>query len=57
MFATFVFVTVVLNVKFHVRAADHILDALVIGAALFGMLVVAAGTSGGCLNPAIGLVQ
>ena len=54
---TFVFINVILSVKYHAGAQDHILNGLIIGTALFGMITVSAGTSGGCLNPAVGLVQ
>ena len=54
---TFIFVSVFYTVKFNHRPHDHILTSIVIGAAMFVSLAVAYGVSGGCLNPAVGLVQ
>ena len=54
---TFIFVNVILTIKYHYGAKDHILNALAIGTSLVGMITVAGGISGGCLNPAVGLVQ
>ena len=57
LIVTFVFINVILSVKYHSGAQDHILNGLIIGTALFGMITISAGISGGCLNPAVGIVQ
>lgn len=57
MFVTFVFVNVILNVKYHFGANDLAINAVTIGGTLFTMITATAAISGGCLNPAIGIVQ
>ena len=56
MIVTFLFVSVVLIIKYQVSAKDHVLNSLAMGAALFAMLTVAKDITGACLNPSIGLV-
>lgn len=41
----------------HNGAADMPINALAIGLALFVAVREASGISGGCINPAVGLVQ
>ncbi len=54
---TFLFVNFVLMVVKHNGAADMPINALAIGVALFLAIREASGISGGCINPAVGLVQ
>jgi glycerol uptake facilitator-like aquaporin len=54
---TFLFVNFVLMVVKHNGAADMPINALAIGIALFLAIREASGISGGCINPAVGLVQ
>ena len=54
---TFIFVALVLQVQRHNGARDAPVNAVAIGAGLYVCCQTAAGISGGCLNPAIGLVQ
>ena len=54
-FATFVFVSVILAVKSYNSADDGPVNCLAVGGTLYGMLKVAGDSSGGCLNPAVGI--
>ena len=54
---TFLFVNFVLMVVKHNGAADMPINALAIGLALFVAIRESSGISGGCINPAVGLVQ
>ena len=54
---TFVFVNVILSIKYHNGANDLLINALAIGLTLFGVISISGGISGGCINPAVGLVQ
>jgi len=54
---TFIFVSVILNVKYHVGADALPINAMTIGGSLIAMILASAAISGGCLNPAVGLVQ
>ena len=54
---TFVFTSVILGFKFDNLSDDHVVAARSIGVTLFAMILLSAEISGGCLNPAIGLVQ
>jgi glycerol uptake facilitator-like aquaporin len=54
---TFLFVTFVMMVVKHNGAADTPINALAIGLALFLAIRESSGISGGCINPAVGLVQ
>lgn len=51
------FVSVILSAKYMNGAKDLFLNALVIGLTLFCCVVTGGGVSGGCYNPAVGLVQ
>ena len=53
----FIFVNTILTLNYHHSAQDHIVNAAGIGLALMTALFCAGGTSGGGINPAIGLVQ
>ena len=57
IFATFVFVSVILAVKSYADAEDGPVNCLAVGGTLYGMLKTAGGASGGCLNPAVGIAQ
>ena len=54
---TFIFVSVILGVKYHNGAEETFLNAAAIGSTLYFMIMLAGGVSGACLNPAVGLVQ
>lgn len=54
---TFLFVTFVLQIVKHNGAKDVPINAVAIGVALYACVQTAGGISGGCLNPAIGIVQ
>ena len=53
---TFVFVNVILSIKYHNGDNDLLVNALAIGLTLFGVITISGGISGGCINPAVGLV-
>jgi len=55
--ATFIFISVILSVKYHFGSSELILNGVCIGMTLFGMITISGAISGGCLNPAIGLIQ
>ncbi len=52
---TFVFVSVILNIKYLNGSTELAPNAFTIGATLTGMIIVAAKTSGAAINPAIGI--
>ena len=53
--ATFLFVSVILSVKYFHRGPD-VLKAFAVGGCLLGMIYMIAGVSGASINPAVGLV-
>jgi glycerol uptake facilitator-like aquaporin len=55
--ATFIFINVILTVKYHFGSKELILNGGIIGMTLFAMITISGAISGGCLNPAIGIVQ
>jgi glycerol uptake facilitator-like aquaporin len=57
MIGTFVFVNVILSVKYHNGAKDLVVNALGIGVTLMLSVTITGGISGGCINPAVGLIQ
>lgn len=56
MILTFFFVSVILSAKYLNGANDLFLNALCIGLTLFCVICVGGSVSGGCYNPAVGLV-
>lgn len=54
---TFIFVNIILSIKYHNGAVDLVVNALSIGITLFLAVILIGGISGGALNPAVGLVQ
>ena len=55
---TFFFVNFVLQIKYQNGADnDTPINGLAIGLALYAAIQIASGISGGCINPAVGLVQ
>lgn len=57
MICTFLFVTFVLVIVKHNGSSDMPVNAACIGLALYLAAREASGVSGGCINPAVGLVQ
>ena len=53
--ATFLFISVILSVKYFHRGPD-VLKAFAVGGCLLGMIYMIAGVSGASINPAVGLV-
>ena len=53
---TFIFVSVVLSVKYKNGSVDA-LNAMTVAGALFCALTIAAPTSGAAINPAVGIAQ
>ena len=53
---TFIFATLVLNVKYHYGHNKAIINCLIVGWSLSSLVGISAGITGGCINPAIGLV-
>ena len=54
--AEFVFINIILSIKYHNGAADLVVNALCIGLTLFTAVLLIGGISGGSLNPAVGVV-
>jgi len=54
---TWFFVCFVLQIVKHNGAKDTSVNGLAIGLALYAAIKIASGISGGCINPAVGLVQ
>lgn len=54
---TFIFVNIILSIKYHNGAKDLVVNALCIGITLFLGVILIGGISGGSLNPAVGVVQ
>jgi len=54
---TTLFVSVILTAKYLNGAQDLFLNALIIGLTLFAAVTIGGDVSGGCYNPAVGLVQ
>ena len=54
---TFIFVSMILSVKYHNGAKDGVISCFLVGMTLFGVLNAIGGVSGGCCNPAVGLIQ
>jgi glycerol uptake facilitator-like aquaporin len=57
MFATWVLVAIVLTVKYHYKGVESVVCPLTVGLALFVGISWSAGTSGACLNPAVGIAN
>ena len=57
MICTFIFVSVILNVKYINGSMEDIPNFMTIGFAYTAMILVTDNVSGGVLNPAIGIVQ
>ena len=55
VFATWVFISVIMSVIYFNKASGPV-TALAVGGTLYGMGTAAGKISGGCLNPAVGLV-
>ena len=45
-----------INIKNHNGAKDHVKDAATVGLTVFAMLNMITHASGGCINPAVGLI-
>ena len=54
---TFMFVTFVLVIARHNGSSDTPVNTMAIGLALYCAVREASGISGGCINPAVGLIQ
>ena len=57
MWATFVLVAVILTVKYHYESSESTLGPLTVGLALLAAISLSAKTTGGCLNPAVGIAN
>ena len=56
MVLTAFFVSVILTAKYLNGANDLFLNGLVIGLTLFTVICIGGALSGGCFNPAVGLI-
>ena len=57
MVCTAIFVSVIISVVNHTKSSESLMGALAISVTLYGSIMIAGNSSGGCINPAIGLVQ
>lgn len=57
MWATWVLVAIILTVKYHYESHESTLCPLTVALALFTSISWSAGTTGGCLNPAVGIAN
>ena len=57
MVVTYIFVAVILTNNYNWGSTELYINAMANGLTLFGMLVLAADVSGGCMNPAVGIAQ
>ena len=57
VFATWVLASTVLTVKYHYKGTESVCGPLCVGLALFVGISWSASTTGGCLNPAIGIAN
>ena len=53
---TFVFISVIIGIKYQNAAKDLQTNAFMIGLALSGQILVSANVTGASLNPAVGIV-
>ena len=53
---TFIFISLILSVKFQNGARDGVVSCFLVGMCLFGVLTMIGGVSGGCCNMAVGIV-
>ena len=56
MLCSFIFCSLIVNVKYH-NGANDIVNAMAHGGVFYGMICAARGFSGACLCPTLGLVQ
>jgi len=56
MIVTFVFVSVICNVKFLNDPESTVGTGITVGATLTGMIIAAGAMTGGCINVAVGIV-
>lgn len=56
-FGTFLFVSLVLNIKYHYGHSKAIINCLIVGFSLQMVIGLTGGITGGCINPTIALVQ
>jgi len=54
---TTAFVGLIMVIKYHTTLNEGILGAFSVSLALFGMIHLSLQISGGCLNPAVAIVQ
>lgn len=54
---TAVFVTFILAIKYNTPSNESILGAFSVSLVLYGIIMTIGGITGGCLNPAVGLIQ
>merc|ERR1711865_302566 len=50
-------ISLILAIKFHTNSKESILCAFTVAITLYGIINTIGNISGGCLNPAIGIVQ
>ena len=55
MIGNFIFVSLIISVKFHNGCNDGAINCFMVGMCLYAVLNMVGGVSGGAINPAVGL--
>lgn len=54
---TAIFVSLIMSIKYYTASNESILGAFTVGLTLYGVIMMIGSKTGGCLNPAVGIVQ
>lgn len=54
---TAIFISVIMAIKYYTQSNESILGAFTVALTLYGIIMLVGAKTGGCLNPAVGLVQ
>jgi|TARA_B110000285_G_scaffold169310_1_gene189406 glycerol uptake facilitator-like aquaporin len=54
---TAIFISVIMAIKFYTHSNESLLGAFSVALTLYGVIMLVGAKTGGCLNPAVGLVQ
>lgn len=54
---TAIFISLIMSIKYYTASNESILGAFTVGLTLYGVIMMIGSKTGGCLNPAVGIVQ
>ena len=57
MIGTVIFVSLIMAIKYNTPSKESVLGAFSVSLTLYGMIKMIGASTGGCLNPAVGLIQ